>query len=113
VKGAGGGIDGDELPTGAVYPEVRETLERPDRIRREAFQLLEKGELLRLENRRNLVFRADRQRDGHTQTVQVDVAGADRINAAGAVNSREAMAKIREEIFLKLVELLEADPAIQ
>lgn len=89
--------------TAAVYPEVRELLEAPDRIRREAFKLLEAGELERLETGRGFRFTVYRHREGGIQQISFPVDDVSRSIYTRPIE----LEAIRKEIFLKLVEILE------
>ena len=91
--------------TAIVYPEVRAELERPDRIRREAFKLLEKGQLFKLSGRSRLVFTVEREENGHIELMKIDVDPIPEWKPGASV----ALAETREEIYRKLVELLESE----
>lgn len=93
--------------TGALYPEVRELLERPDRIRREAFELLDRCEVHKLaELAGKLRVTVRRMVNGLGHSIAFDVDDPQ----MGARRRAEAVKQIRGQIYERLVEILEADP---
>lgn len=91
--------------TAAVYPEVRELLEEPDRIRREAFKLLEAGELERVPSDGGIRFTTLRHREGGIQRISFEV-DAEKARVMKYSSHPAALAAVREDVFLKLVEIL-------
>ena len=95
--------------TAAVYPEVLAELERPDRIRREAFELLKRGEFFKLPDLNGwLRFTVARDRGGHVQIVRLDVV--DRTRDAG--DRATAVEAMRSDALRQLIELLEGEPEL-
>lgn len=93
--------------TAAVYPEVRALLERPDRIRREAFELLDRCEVHKLESLKGkLRVTLDRIVNGRGSSIAFDID-----DPQMGIRQREAAVKlIRGQIYERLVEILEAEP---
>lgn len=99
-----------DLTTGALYPEVRQVLERPDRIRRVAFELMKHPDasLERLPESGQRYTTYLRRTDGAIKTIHIEIPD-DIAKLARFSSHPAAVAALRGHVFERLVELLEDD----
>lgn len=89
--------------TGALYPEVAAILDAPDRIRREAVELMKAGTFRRSMMKSAVIFEVDRPAtcDRPATTIDIELP----YERQSAISEE----KLRVDVFEKLIEILEAE----